>query len=317
MFIRLALLIVIAISAFAGVSHADVKSILILTWRGSTPAEEGFMSKLEELGVEAEYEFFDAGRDQDKLAGFLRQNQDRLKSKDLIYTFGTTTSLTTHNFDFGDVPHVFNIVTDPVGVGLAASLEAPEYGTTGAKMSLSPDVILELMKQLYPFETIAILFDPREPNAASEVDHVTAVARATGLQPLRMRFTPDADEKQLQIDALSPQIRNSDIVYVTSSSSFIANSHLLKELIPEDKISVSSSTAYIDEGITMAFGTEYRSRGEAAARIASKILLENKDPNDIPIDEITAKETIIFVNKDSPAAAMLDLKNATNKIEYK
>jgi ABC-type uncharacterized transport system substrate-binding protein len=307
----------LAFSAFAGSSFADVKSILIITWRGPTPAEEGFMSKLEELGVEANYEFFDAGRDQDKLAGFLRENQERLKTKDLIYTFGTTTALTTQNFDFGGVPHVFNIVTDPVAVGLATSLETPEQGSTGAKLSLAPDVILELTKQIYPFEKIAILFDPREPNAVSEVDHLTAVAIATGKQPIRLRFTPDAAEKELQIASLINQIRNVDIVYVASTSSFIANPGLMQEIIPRDMVSVSSSSALMKKGITLAFGTEYRERGEAVARLASRILLEDAHPNDVPIDEITAQDAIIFINKDSPAVAKLDLKNATNKIEYK
>jgi ABC-type uncharacterized transport system substrate-binding protein len=317
LFIRLTLLIVLVFSAFAGSSLADVKSILIITWRGQTAAEEGFMSKLEELGVEAKYEFFDAGRDQDKLAGFLRENQERLKSKDLIYTFGTTTALTTQNFDFGGVPHVFNIVTDPVAVGIAEPLDSPDRGSTGAKLSLPPDVMLDLLEQIYPFEKIAILFDPREPNAVSEVDQLTAITRATGKQPIRLRFTPDAAEKEIQIASLAKQIKDADIVFVASTSSFIVNSHLLKMIIPPEMVSVSSSSAYLGDEITLAFGTEYRERGEAVAILAADILLNNASPNDIPIDEITAPGTTIFINKNSPSAGRLDLTNATNKIVYK
>lgn len=40
--------------------------------------------------IDAKYEVFDAARDQNKLAGYLRQNQAKLKSMDQVYTFGTT-----------------------------------------------------------------------------------------------------------------------------------------------------------------------------------------------------------------------------------
>ncbi|MBO6510936.1 MAG: hypothetical protein JJ979_21040 [Roseibium sp.] len=317
MLLRLILLMTIVFSALTGLARAEPKEILVLTWRGPTPAEEGFMNELDMLGVEANFEFFDANRDQDKLAGFLRENLDRLKKKDLIYTFGTTTALTTRNFDFEGVPHIFNIVTDPVAVGLAASLDAPGHGSTGAKMSLPADVILELTEQIHPYDKIAFLFDPREPNAVSEVDQLTAIARARGKEAIQLRFTPDAAEKELQIAALAPQVHDVDIVFLTSTSSFIAHSHLLKEIIPHDKVSVSSSTAFMGEGVTVAFGTEYRERGVAAAKVAAKILKDNMHPNDVPIDEITTEDATIFINKDSPAASKLHLEDAKNPIKYK
>ncbi|WP_209000449.1 hypothetical protein [Labrenzia sp. DG1229] len=56
----------------------------MITWRGLTPAEEGFVEKLGELGVDADIDHFDAGRDQTDLAGFIRENLDVVKTRDLI-----------------------------------------------------------------------------------------------------------------------------------------------------------------------------------------------------------------------------------------
>lgn len=120
----------------SNVSAEETKSIMLLTWRGMTPAEQGFMTRLFELGVKAQYDHFDAGRDVTKLAGYLRENRKTIAQKDLIYTFGTTTTVTVQNFDIGNVPQVFNIVTDPVGNGITLSIEKPSNGATGGQAVL-------------------------------------------------------------------------------------------------------------------------------------------------------------------------------------
>lgn len=309
--------VALALTPALGEAAENAKSILMITWRGLTPAEEGFVEKLEELGVNADIEHFDAGRDQTNLAGFLRKNLEDLKNKDLIYTFGTTATLTVQNFDIATVPRVFNIVVDPVGVGLVESLDCPPRGMTGAKMSLSPDVNLELLLKIHTVKTIAILFDPRENNAVAEADRLTIAAGKLGITPKRLRFAPDADQTDLQLSALLPQLHDVDALYVTASSSFMAHSGILKEIIPEDLVSIGSSTAYIDEGITLAFGTEYRERGEAAAELVARILLDQVPADKLPINEIGAADAILFVNADSKAVSALTLEHATNPVIYK
>jgi hypothetical protein len=53
-----------------GSSASDQQDIQLITWRGMTPAEQGFLSRLAELGLQAKYDHFDAGRSETKLAGF-------------------------------------------------------------------------------------------------------------------------------------------------------------------------------------------------------------------------------------------------------
>jgi putative ABC transport system substrate-binding protein len=110
---------------------ADQKHIQLITWRGMTSAEQGFLSRLAEHGLQAKYDHFDAGRSETKLAGFLRANRSELEKRDLIYTFGTTATLTVKNFDMVGIPTVFNIVSDPIGSGITLSMEMPTGGITG------------------------------------------------------------------------------------------------------------------------------------------------------------------------------------------
>lgn len=301
----------------SNVSAEETKSIMLLTWRGMTPAEQGFMTRLFELGVKAQYDHFDAGRDVTKLAGYLRENRKTIAQKDLIYTFGTTTTVTVQNFDIGNVPQVFNIVTDPVGNGITLSIEKPSNGATGAKLSLSADAILHLLETIYPFKTIAVLFDPREVNATHEADKVAMVAGAMEKPVTRLRLVPDSVDLDRQIEALKPQIEMVDVVYVASTSSFMTTEGMLRRIIPSGKVSVGSSSAMIDRGITLAFGDDYWKRGEAAADVAAEILLEGKLPSQVPINEITPEEAIVFVNSAAPAREKLNFKNLPNKIKYK
>lgn len=296
---------------------AETKSILLITWRGMTPAEHGFMHRLKELGVDATFDHFDADRDETNLAGFLRQNSAKIKEMDLIYTFGTTATLTTHNFDIGTVPQVFNIVADPVGVGILSPHNKKNHGTTGAKLSLPPAGILTLLDQIHTVQRIAVLFDPREDNSTSEADGLTDAAILMGKQPVRLRFAPDSQDSEDKIASLREQLESVDAVYVTASSSYYAHQHLIEEMIPPDLVSVGSSTAYVDRGITLAIGTEYEERGHAAAKLAAKILLDDVPADTLPVDELKPSDAMIFVNKSSQAASALQFKNISNKIVYK
>lgn len=187
----------------------------------------------------------------------------------------------------------------------------------GAKLSLSADAILHLLETIYPFKTIAVLFDPREVNATHEADKVAMVAGAMEKPVTRLRLVPDSVDLDRQIEALKPQIEMVDVVYVASTSSFMTTEGMLRRIIPSGKVSVGSSSAMIDRGITLAFGDDYWKRGEAAADVAAEILLEGKLPSQVPINEITPEEAIVFVNSAAPAREKLNFKNLPNKIKYK
>ncbi|WP_428524459.1 ABC transporter substrate binding protein [Roseibium sp.] len=306
-------LVFLAEAAYA----ADTKNIQIITWRGMTQAEQGFFSRLGQLGIQAKYDHFDARRSETNLAGFLRSKRTELEKKDLIYTFGTTTTKMVLNFGVGNVPVVFNIVSDPIGVGLTLSMHMPTYGATGAKQSLSVEVILQLLEQVYPYESIAVLFDPREPNSTNEASRVTKVASVLQKEVIQVRFVPDAHDAEFRAETVRSQIKAADVVYVTSTSSFVSNNALMRQLLTDDVVSVSSSPVLVDHGVSLSFGETYWQRGEAAANLAAEILLEKKVSNEIPINEIKANESILFIKKASPIRSKLDLSAFPDRVKYR
>ncbi len=300
-----------------GSSASDQQDIQIITWRGMTPAEQGFLSRLSELGIKAKFHHFDAGRSETNLAGFLRANRSDLEKRNLIYTFGTTATNTLLNFGVGNVPVVFNIVSDPIGNNITLSMHMPTRGATGVKQSLSAEVILQLLEQVYPYETIAVLFDPREPNSTTEADKVTNVADVLEKQTLRVRFIPDVEDAELHVELMRSQLEAADVVYVTSTSSFVQKAYLLKQILPPNIVSVTASPALVDHGVSLAFGEAYWQRGEAAAELAAEILLNSKSPSEVSINEIKANESILFIGKTSPVADRLDLSAFPDRVKYR
>lgn len=316
MSVRLLLIVFIICKSGYGLADPHTYPVLMITWRGETEAELGFKNTLLELGVTADIETFDANRDINRLAEYLRNNREKIREKRLIYTFGTSATKTVHNFSFLDVPHVFNIVSDPVSAGVATTLDRPNRGITGAKLSLDPQLVLELFEPILPFHKIGVLFDPREGNSVSQLISVSNAASQRGKTVTALRFSPDGDEMTKQISMLRSKLSKVDIIYVTNSSSYVAHKGSLGDVIPENKVSIGASSAYVGSSVSIIFGTHYRERGDATAYIAAKILLEKIAPEKIPINEVTASDAIIFVKKDHSETAQLNFGAAANKVVY-
>jgi putative ABC transport system substrate-binding protein len=83
------------------------------------------------------------------------------------------------------IPIVFTTATDPVNIGLVASLSRPGGNITGVTQ-LNAQVTpkrLELAHKLVPAATaIAVLVNPTTPDAETELRALQAAARALGLQ---------------------------------------------------------------------------------------------------------------------------------------
>ena len=94
------------------------------------------------------------------------------------------------------IPIVFEIASDPVAVGLVASLNAPSgnlTGVVGLNVEVGPKR-LELMHELVPAATvIAALVNPSSPAVADVFSKdLQAAAHARGLQVHMLRVTPNS-----------------------------------------------------------------------------------------------------------------------------
>jgi putative ABC transport system substrate-binding protein len=112
----------------------------------------------------------------------------------------------------GTIPIVFTIGSDPVQLGLVASLSKPGANITGVTFIL-PELgtkRLELLRQLIPkVSAITLLVNPNYPPSSVEIRDVQAGARSLGLQisVLNASIEPEIDTAfktiaQQKVDAL-------------------------------------------------------------------------------------------------------------------
>jgi putative ABC transport system substrate-binding protein len=94
------------------------------------------------------------------------------------------------------IPMVFTTGSDPVELGLVASLNRPDANATGVTfftISLEPKK-LELLRQLVPSTAgIAVLVNPSGPNATATLKDVQAAANAVGQQIQVVNASTESD----------------------------------------------------------------------------------------------------------------------------
>jgi putative ABC transport system substrate-binding protein len=281
-------------------------SVVMLTWRGKTNAETAFLKALETSGRNINVIHFDAGRDRRALGAFLHSNKDTIRSADVVYTFGTLTARVVQSFDLKGVPHVFNIVADPVGTELVESLEYPGADRTGAKNTVPLGAVFNTLNKAIEFETVAALFDPREVTSEAQVTKLAAVLGELGKTVKGVRFVPDAGNLSNQIETMRSELSKADLIYIPAVSSFVGQTRLISEASPEDAVIVGAIEAYVGNGATIAIATDYFERGRAAAEIVFAIL-DGATPASIPVREVAIEEAIIVIDSKDARATKIDL----------
>jgi len=191
------------------------------------------------------------------------------------------------------IPIVFTTGTDPVRLGLVASLNRPGGNVTGVTQ-LSEEVApkrVELAHELFPTATvIALLVNPNRPTAETLIAASRAAAATFGL---RLSVLHASTEAELN-DAFSTfsQTRPSALV-IGSDAFFNAHLELLATLATRHLVpAIYEYHPFVAAGGLVSYGgsiTEsYRLAGGYAGRI-----LKGEKPADLPVQQSTKVELLI------------------------
>jgi putative ABC transport system substrate-binding protein len=192
------------------------------------------------------------------------------------------------------IPIVFQIGADPVGFGLAASLNRPGgnlTGITNLTAELGPKR-LALLHELVPTASvIALLDNPNNPIAdRSQVEAFQAAARSLGLQPAVVEASSERDFDavfarliELRAGAL---VIGPDGVFNNSSERLAALTlrHAVPAISSRREFAVAGGLASYDGSIADG----YRLVGTYVGRI-----LKGEKPADLPIVQPTKFELVV------------------------
>jgi len=191
------------------------------------------------------------------------------------------------------IPVVFTTIADPVQIGLVRSLNRPDGNVTGITV-LSVEVgpkLLELLHGIVPSATIiALLVNPTNPNAESQVKNTLEAGRKLGLVVHVLNASTERDFegifaqiRELRAGAL---IFGQDILFNTQSEKLAALT--VRDAIP----AIYPLPRFAAAGGLMSYGASRSDGWRQAGNYVGRILKGEK-PSELPVVQPTVFELTI------------------------
>ena|SRR5438552_2501673 len=211
----------------------------------------------------------------------------------VIAAGGGTASALAARAATSTIPIVFSIASDPVAVGLVASLNRPGGNITGAT-TLGAEVgpkRLELIHELVPSATdIGLLINPTTPNAPTQLRDARSASQAIGIQLHILHASKDADFEA--VFATLDCIKAGGLV-IGPDTFFNTRSEQLAALALRHKIpAVYLYRAFAAAGGLMSYGSSQEDLYLLAGTYTGRILKGDK-PADLPVQQATKVELVI------------------------
>jgi putative tryptophan/tyrosine transport system substrate-binding protein len=206
----------------------------------------------------------------------------------------TTSSVLAAKAATQTIPIVFNIGSDPVAVGLVASLSHPGKNVTGIAMLQTAVTAkrLELLRELVPTaSSIAFLVNPGNPGFANaETKEVQEAARVFGVNLLVLNagnpseidaaFTTIAQQKAAGL------LVGGDVFYISRTGQLVTLAA---------RHGIPTIYAYLEQGAAgglMCYGAGLASTQRSVGIYTGRILKGEK-PGDLPVQQVTKLQLVI------------------------
>jgi len=191
------------------------------------------------------------------------------------------------------IPIVFTTSSDPVELGLVASLNRPGGNVTGA-VTLNVEVgskRLELLHEVVPPGALIVeLFNPKNPNVETQLRNQQAASRTIGQRVLTLTAST-----QSEIDAAFAHLveQHAAGLLINTDAFFFSQRDQLIALTKHNAIpAIFDRREYAEAGGLMSYGGSvtdvYRLAGIYTGRI-----LKGEKPADLPVQQSTKVELVI------------------------
>jgi putative ABC transport system substrate-binding protein len=190
------------------------------------------------------------------------------------------------------VPIVFALATDPVGVGLVASLARPGGNVTGLSQQQADAAgkRLDLLREVVPgLRRLAVMANVGNPTAVLEIAQVQAAARAQNLEAVAAEIRR-AEDIVPAFDALKGSVQ---ALYVVGDPLANTNRVRINTLAAGARMpTMHPSREYVEDGGLISYGAKIPDLFRRAGDYVDKILRGTK-PADLPVEQPTSFDFII------------------------
>jgi putative ABC transport system substrate-binding protein len=191
------------------------------------------------------------------------------------------------------IPTVFTIGGDPVALGLVTSLNRPAGNVTGiTQMAVLLDPKrLEVLRELMPgVAVVAVLRNPNNSNAETQVSALEAAARTIGIE---LRFVTANSEGEIDTAFAALAELHIGALMVASDPFFNGRRSQIVALATRLAVpAIFHQREFALDGGLMSYGTSVTDMYRLAASYTGRILNGEK-PADLPIQQSTKVELVI------------------------
>lgn len=202
-------------------------------------------------------------------------------------------------------PVVFSAVSDPVGVELVDSLEAPGANLTGTSDFLDTNAIMELIFAADPDASkIGLLYDVGQESSAAPIAHAKEYLDAKGIQYVERTGTNSTEVMQAAQALVSDGV---DAVFTPTDNTIMTAELAIYEIFTDAKIPhYTGADSFALNGAFLGYGVDYANLGRETADMIAAILLDGKDPADLAVK--TFDNGTATVNTETCEALGLDFE---------
>ncbi|MBW1821339.1 MAG: ABC transporter substrate-binding protein [Deltaproteobacteria bacterium] len=250
--------------------------IAMITWRGETQAELGFIDELERSNCRITFKKYHANQNRRKLQKIIDSIQ--CTYVDLIYVFGTTATKIVLS-RVKEKPVVFNIVSRPVKSGIIAGWETSKNNAVGASNQVPVLHQLKALKKVINYARLGIIYNPKEQNSVIQKDIANELQSFLEFELKEYKISQKSDVLKV-LPLMKGEV---DAVYFPADSMTKSLGKEIMALVNEFKIpSLSAVESMVpQDGALLGLVPNYYELGRLAAAKALKIF-QGKKPSDIP-----------------------------------
>jgi len=263
------------VSAFTPLpAAADEKKVLLVLWKGITDAETAFKARLAELGVQATFTEVNAEQDRAKLANAMRAFTADITAKkwDAAYTYGTSATTVAAGLIKDGFPIVFNIVFDPVGAKLVASLTEPGGSMTGVTNGVPIEDQFDTFTKLAPIKKgLVVLFNARELNSNIVEKQVSDWAAKNNVPFISKRVVPDNDSLAVALEEIKSGKVQAGAVYAGADNFLASKAQEIADAVGDKVVLFGGTETYVWRGFVAAYTPKVSDMGKTAAEQLAKV----------------------------------------------
>lgn len=208
------------------------------------------------------------------------------------------------------IPVVFSAVSDPVGAGLVASMDAPGSNITGTSDALNTEAVFDLMLAADPdIQTVGLLYDKSQDSSTAAIAAAKAYCEEKGLTVVEKTGTNNG-EISLAADALLSS--GAEAVFTPTDNNVMTAELAIYEKFIDAKVPhYGGADSFALNGAFLGYGVNYVELGTATADMAVDILANDKDPATMAVR--TMDNGIATVNTETAEAIGLDYSMFADK----